>query len=128
MRDTTGQAKVLGIIDSYTKALETGDAELWESLYWLDDPGFSEIKNDKPHPLDRRYIEQIAAWLRKNGPSKPNQRWYDTRVFFLSPDVAYSISLRDEFNTGITSRVTLVYLRKAGQWRIIHGHFSDVPK
>lgn len=122
------QRQIMGLIDSYTKALDSGDAELWESLYWLDDPNFSEIENDKPYLLDRRYIEQIGAALRKRGPATPNQRWHDTKVYLLSPNTAYSVSLRDEINTRTTSRVTLVYEKKGGQWRIIHGHFSNVPE
>ena len=50
------------------------------------------------------------------------------RVCFLSPEVAYCVSLRDEINTLTTSRVTLVYQKKDDEWRIIYGHFSDIPK
>lgn len=128
MNTANDQAKILGIINSYTKALDTGDAALWESLYWLDDANFSEIENDRPHVLDRRYIEQIGEFLRKRGPAAASQRWRDTKVYFLSPDVAYSVSLRDEINTATTSRVTLVYQKKVDTWRIIHAHFSNVPQ
>lgn len=128
MNGPDDQITILSIIDSYTKALDTGDAALWESLFWLEDLNFSAIENDRPHVLDRRYIEQISQWLRESGPTEPNQRWYDTRVHFLTPDVAYSVSLRDEINTATISRVTLVYQRKGDQWRIIHGHFSNVPE
>lgn len=128
MNSTDAQAQILSIISSYTKASEDGDATLWEGLFWLDDPNFSEIENDKSHALDRRYIEGISAALRKRGPGKPNQRWYDTKVYVLSPTIAYSVSLRDEINTATTSRVTLVCQRKGDQWRIIHGHFSNVPE
>ncbi len=128
MSASRDNAEILRIIDSYTKALDSGDAALWESLYWLDDPAFSEIENDRPYFLDRSYIQQISAMLRKRGPATPNQRWYDTNVHILSPNVAYSVSLRDELNTKTTSRVTLVYLKKEDEWRIIHAHMSDVPK
>jgi ketosteroid isomerase-like protein len=40
----------------------------------------------------------------------------------------YSVSLRDEINTSTTSRATLVYQKKHDQWRIVHAHFSNVPK
>jgi hypothetical protein len=122
------QSKIMTVIDSYTKALERGDSTLWESLYWLDDRNFSEIENDKPHVLDRRYIEQISTFLRERGAAALNQRWHDTKVYLLSPDVAYSVSLRDEVNTATTSRVTLIFQKKRNEWRVIHGHFSDVPK
>jgi hypothetical protein len=56
-------------------------------------------------------------------------RFYDTQVHLLSPEVAYSVSLRDQEEDGEikTSRVTLVFLKKGNEWRIIHGHFSYVP-
>lgn len=127
MNGADDEKSIRSVIDSYTKALDTGDAALWESLYWLDGDNFSEIENDKPYVLDRRYIEQISAALRRRGESKPNQRWYDTKVHMLSPDTAYSVSLRDEINTATTSRVTLVYQKKGAEWRIIHAHFSNVP-
>jgi hypothetical protein len=38
------------------------------------------------------------------------------------------ISLRDEISTATTSRVTLVFRKKGNEWRITHGHFSNVPK
>lgn len=128
MQKADDEQSIRSIIESYTRALDTGDASLWEGLYWLDDAKFSEIENDKPYVLDRRYIEQISAALRRRGPGKPNQRWYDTRVYLLSPDTAYSVSLRDEINTATTSRVTLIFQKKTGQWRIIHAHFSNVPQ
>ncbi len=120
--------RILQIIESYPQALANADAEAWEKLFWLDDPGFTEIENDKRWLLDRDYIEMISGILRKKIPGAPNQKWYDTQVHFLSPDAAYSVSLRDELNTDQTSRVTLIYLKKADEWRIIHGHFSNVPE
>jgi hypothetical protein len=60
-------------------------------------------------------------------PAAPNQRWYDTKVYLPSDDVAYSVSMRDEIDTKTTSRVTLVYLKKGNEWRIIHAHMSNVP-
>ncbi len=120
--------KILQIIESYRQAPVNADAEAWERLFWLDDPGFTEIENDKRWLLDRDYIEMISGILRKKTPGAPNQKWYDTKVYFLGPDAAYSVSLRDELNTDQTSRVTLIYLKKEDEWRIIHGHFSNVPE
>lgn len=107
--------KILQIIESYPQALANADAEAWEKLYWLDDPGFTEIENDKRWLLGRDYIEMISGLLRKRTPGPPDQKWYDTKVHFISPDVAYSVSLRDELNTNQTSRVTLIYLKKADE-------------
>ena len=59
--------------------------------------------------------------------TEPDQRWYDTKVYLLTPDVAYTVSLRDERSTGATSRVTLIFQKKQGHWRVVHAHFSNVP-
>lgn len=118
-------------IDNYTAAIERGDPELWESLFWLDDPALSVLENDRPHLLGRKYIDFLTGLIRKQGPHPSNQKWYETQVYFLSANVAYTTSLRDEiFAGGVTktSRITLVFKKKEDQWRIIHGHFSIVPE
>lgn len=57
-------------------------------------------------------------------------KFYDTEVHMLSPEVAYSASLRDQDEDGEvkTSRVTLVFFKKGDEWKIIHGRFSYVPQ
>jgi ketosteroid isomerase-like protein len=120
--------KIHHVIQAYPEALANCDVTAWEDLFWLEDPSFTEIENDKPTFLNKQYIEMISDFLRKNTPGPPNQKWYDTKVFLLTPDIAYSISLRDEINTHQTSRVTLIFKKKGDEWRIIHGHFSNVPK
>jgi len=56
-------------------------------------------------------------------------RFHDTQVHLLSPEVAYTVSLREEEIGGerSESRVTLIFLKKEGEWKIIHGHFSRLP-
>ena len=118
-------------IDNYVVAMERGDPQLWESLFWLDDPALSIVENDRPHLLGREYVDFLTGLIGKRGPHPSGQKWYETRVHFLSTSIAYTTSLRDEtFSGGIvkTSRVTLVFKKKDDQWRIIHGHFSFVPE
>ena len=57
-------------------------------------------------------------------------RFYDIKVYMLSPEIAYSVLLRDQDENGVTktSRVTLIFLKKDNKWKIIHGHFSYMPK
>jgi len=57
-------------------------------------------------------------------------RFYDTAIHILAPTVAYSVSVRDEYehDKPIPSRVILVYLRKGEEWRIVQVHFSRVPE
>jgi len=56
-------------------------------------------------------------------------KFYNTKVNMLTSEVAYSVSLRDQKENGKikTSRVTLIFLKKGNEWRIIHGHFSYLP-
>ncbi len=121
------QQAVQAVVDGYPQALETGDADLWGRLFWAEDPEFSVIENDRPHRLGGEYIAFIRGLIEKRG-RMPAQRWYDTRIHFVSPTAAYTTSLRDELNTGETSRVTLVLVKRDDQWRILHAHFSCVPK
>ncbi len=126
--DATSQ--ILQVISDYAAALERGDAELWESLFRLNDPAFSMIENDRPHLMGREYIETIAEAIRQRGPQPDGQKWYATHVHLISDDIAYTTSLRDEtFPDGAvrTSRVTLILKRSGNQWRILHGHFSFIP-
>ena len=120
--------KILQIITNYTVAGQTGNTGLWESLFWLDELGFTVIENDRPHVMGRKHIDFLTGISRERGPQPNNQKWYDTQVYFVSTDIAYTVSLCDEFNINKTSRVTLLFKKKHDEWRIIHGHFSFVPE
>jgi ketosteroid isomerase-like protein len=100
------------------------------SLFWVDDPRFIEVENHIAEPFDRERFLAIMDWIRKHQKPGWKMRFYDTKVHILSPEVAYSVSLRDQSEDGEvkTSRVTLVFLKKENEWKIIHGHFSYVPK
>ena len=69
-------------------------------------------------------------WMTKYQRPGWKMRFYDTKVHMLSPEVAYSVSLRDQDEDGEVkaSRVTLILLKKGNKWKIIHGHFSYVPE
>jgi len=122
--------EILGIIDEYAQAFEAADADRMASLFWVDDPRFCEVENHIAEPFGRERFLWIMDWIRKNQPPGWKMRFYDTQVHFFSPEVAYSVSLREEEIEGerTKSRVTLVFLKKDGEWRIIHGHFSRVPE
>lgn len=124
------QGKILKIIDTYVQAVGAADADLLDSLFWKDDPHFSEIENDRPKPFGGKTFNAIGDWMRKQGKPGNKQRFYETKVYILSPEVAYSVSMRDEYEgeKAIPSRVTLIYLKKGDEWRIIHGHFSYAPE
>jgi len=126
--DTAAQEqKIERILDSYVKAVNGADADLLESLFWTADPRFSEVENDRGKPLGAREFHEISDWIRQHAKPGNKQRFYNTKVYFLTPEVAYSVSMRDELDVKKTSRVTLIYLKRGEEWRIIHGHFSYVP-
>ena len=127
MSTDADEREMLEIIENYANLGPSGDADGFSNLFWPDDPNFAMVENDRPHPLGPEYVEMLTHLIRERG-RLPNQRFYDTRVYFLTPEVAYSVSLRDELNSKKTSRVTFVYQRKQDEWRIIHGHFSYVPE
>jgi len=129
MSEDQQKEEISEILEAYAKAVNNADVGLLESLFWTNDPRFSEVENDQPMPFGKERFLEIADWIRAHGkPGDNRQRFHHTEVHLLAPDVAYAVSLRDELNVGKTSRVTLVLLRKAGEWRILHGHFSYVPE
>jgi ketosteroid isomerase-like protein len=130
MKGREEKRKILEIIDTYVRAFERADADLMGSLFWVDDPRFIEVENHIAEPFDRERFLAIMDWIRKHQKPGWKMRFYDTKVHILSPEVAYSVSLRDQSEDGEvkTSRVTLVFLKKENEWKIIHGHFSYVPK
>lgn len=130
MDDTVEKRRILEIIETYVRAFEMADAGLMESLFWADDSRFIKVENHIPEPFGRERFLAIMDWIREYQKPGWKMKFYDTDVHMLSPEVAYSVSLRDQDEDGEvkTSRVTLVFLKKENKWKIIHGHFSYVPQ
>jgi uncharacterized protein (TIGR02246 family) len=125
------ESKILAVLDSYVKAFQDADPDALASLHWLDDERFSEIEDMIAYPFGKETYMQIADWMRKNAkPGTRQMKFHKPSVFFLSPDIAYAIAIQEiatPQGPG-ASRVTLIFLRKDSEWRILHGHFSEVPK
>jgi uncharacterized protein (TIGR02246 family) len=129
VEDRGEKRKILDLIETYVHAFETADADVMESLFWVDDPRFVEVENHISQPFGRQRFLAIMGWMRKHQRPGWKMKFYDTQIHLLSPDVAYSVSLRDQDEDGKveTSRVTLLFVKKGHEWKIIHGHFSYVP-
>jgi len=125
---TATKAPMLALIDRYAKSVNEANADSLESLFWSDDPNFTEVENDRALPFGKSEFLAIADWIRKNAKPGLYQVFDKTDVYLLSPDVAYSVSLRKDVSEGTTTRVTFIFLKKKDEWRIIHGHFSYSPK
>jgi len=119
--------RILEIIESYQSAANDADADRMESLFWHEDDRFSEIENHIAVPFGEEVFLDIGNWIRNNAEPGPKQRFHATTVHMLTDDVAYSVSLRDELEEGVTSRVTFIFLKRDETWKIIHGHFSHIP-
>ena len=128
MNANAEEKEILKIIDLYVQAVNDANVDLLESLFWKDDPHFTEVENDRAFPFGGEHFSEICQWIRQHGKPAKSQRFYDTQVHILTPETAYTVSLRDELNNNKTSRVSLLYLKKGDQWKIIHGHFSYVPE
>ena len=130
MGEKEEKRRILEIIETYVHAFETADADLMVSLFWIDDSRFIEVENHIVEPFGRERFVAIMDWIRKYQKPGWNMKFYDTEVHMLSPEVAYSVSMRDQDEDGEvkTSRVTLVFFKKGDEWKIIHGHFSYVPQ
>lgn len=124
---TTDERQILDIIDRYASAANNADADLLESLFWHEDSRFSEVENHIPAPFGQEVFLDIGDWIRRNAKPGQKQRFYDTVIHLLSESVAYSVSLREDMESGGISRVTLLYVKKDGVWKIMHGHFSVAP-
>lgn len=130
MNEEEERGKVLEVMDAYVRAFEEADADLMERLFWIDDPRFIEVENHIASPFSSERFLEIMDWMRKYQKPGWKMRFYDTRVHILSPEVAYSVSMRDQVEDGEprSSRVTLIFLKKRGAWKIVHGHFSFLPE
>lgn len=125
------EAKILEVIKTYEQAFADADADGLADLHWLEDERFSEIEDMIPMPFGKKTYEKIADWIRKNAePGTRQMKFHDPNVFFLAEDVAYLVAIQEiKTPKGETkSRVTLIFLKKDGQWKIIHGHFSEMPE
>ncbi len=122
--------RILGLIEAYELAFEAADADGMASLFRIDDPRFVEVENHVLEPFGREPFLWIMDWIRENQPPGWKMRFHDTQIHLLSPEVAYSVSLREEEIEGkkTSSRVTRIFLKKGEEWRIIHGHFSRFPE
>ena len=125
--------KILAVMDSYVHAFEMADANLMRSLHWVDDPNFTEIEDHISEPFARERFLNIMNWIEKHGKPGKKMRFYDMKINMLSPRIAYVIALQEirpseGCGETSTSRVSLVFLKKANEWKIIHGHFSSKPE
>jgi len=124
------QDDVLLVVRNYEESVNNPNSTLWLSIWDLQYDDLTILENDKPHTLGRKYVEHIAEWMKTARPQK-RQTWHTNCVFMLRPDLAYVVCLRTEHNMPEEqreSRISLLVRRSGSGWKIIHCHFSFVPK
>ena len=124
------QAEVLQVIQRLEQAINEAKPDLWLSLWDVSAPGFTIFENDNGDTLGPEFVEHVAGWLRKWRPAR-RQTWHTNKVVLLSPDLAYTASLRTENESPPDrreSRVTMVMRRTDDGWKIIQSHCSYVPR
>jgi uncharacterized protein (TIGR02246 family) len=129
---TEEDRRILAVMSTYVRAFETADAKLMQSLHWVDDPNFTEIEDIVSEPFGRDKFLSITDWTKSGGRSPRKMKFYNIKVNVLSPEIAYVIAYQEirslKEDEACTSRVSLVFLKKANEWKIIHGHFSSIPR
>ncbi len=120
---------ILALLDSYCQAFADADADALQALMWFDDERFTEIEDHIPHPFGRETFLGIMDWIRNNAKPGNQMTFEQPEIFGLADDVAYGVALQHittETGSGI-SRVTFIFVKKDGEWKIMHGHFSSMP-
>jgi len=115
------EEKILALVDEYVNACLRGDVTALRRLYWLEDPRFSEVY--AVSPLVRRPCASDAA---AEAPPTVRVRPRHVRVHFLSLEVAYCLVPCEALATHPlnASYITLLFLKKGSDWKIIHSHLS----
>ncbi|MCP4545034.1 MAG: hypothetical protein GY835_01055 [bacterium] len=123
------EKQILAVIDDIEAAANRADPSLAERHLLLDDERFTEIEDFIPEPFGADGVRQIHEWIRENGKPGDNVRFTQRRVYLLSAATAYATSIQElSFDKPSKSRVTLLFLKVDGRWRVIHGHYSTMPE
>lgn len=123
------EKQLLQVIDFLEESANKADPSIAEPHILMDDERFSEIEDFIPEPFGADTLREIHDWVRKNGKPGDNVRFTKRRVYLLSPTTAYATSIQElNFEEPSKSRVTFVFVKAEGQWRVIHGHYSTMPK
>ncbi len=118
------------------EALARGDAAPRLALWSRRDP-VSLLGAWGPNKTGRAELERIFRWVADRLGSTPKSHWrFDVEIAEVSADgqMAYTVGyerLTETLPTGETKpwtvRVTHVYRREDGEWRIVHRHGDLAP-
>ena len=120
---------VLAVNAEMTKAAEAGDADRLFS-YMLETDKGSVIQNGVVMATRQEALERVKSNL--GGIGKIQYRWKRQLVTVLSPEVAVLTAEGESTATTTAGETftapfaqTVVFVLKAGNWRVIHAHQSS---
>lgn len=117
------------VIDTLEESANKADPSIAEPYIMMDDKRFSEIEDFIPEPFGAKTLTEIHDWVRKNGKPGNNVRFTKRKIYLLSPATAYATTIQElNFEKPSKSRVTFVFVKSDGKWKIIHAHYSTMPK
>jgi ketosteroid isomerase-like protein len=126
-----GTEPIVEVIRQYEQAANTRDVSAFRRVLALDDPRFTEIEDHIPRPFDAKVARDILKWIEQHPDSGYRVKYESIRAFMLADGVGYAIATNtfESPNGKGEGRVTFVVVRgEDGTWRILHGHWSDMPK
>ena len=128
MPESDQTQSILDVIGKLEEPANKADPAIAESVLWLEDARFSEIEDMIPYPFGADAVRHIHDWIRENGVPGDNVRFTDIKAYFLSPEVTYATAIQElNFDTPGKSRVTFLFLKKEGEWGVLHAHYSTMP-
>ena len=87
MRDKDEKA-IRQVLASYIRAFIDADAELMQSLFWVDDPAFIVIENHIEEPFGRQKLLSIMEWIRENKQPGGKMRFFPFSTRLRTPSTA----------------------------------------
>ncbi len=131
MIDDNIYAEIRGLLEAYKKGIDNADASALEALHWVDEPEFRLIEDFIPKPFGEETFREIGDWIRENAdPGYLAVEFREMEFFQLAEDVVYAVGIVaqscDEGPSEV--RMTLIFLNRNSKWRIIHGHWSEMPE
>jgi ketosteroid isomerase-like protein len=125
--------KILSIVNAVPKAISAKDTKLILSIYDTEDAKFCTFEDIPPYSRIngtqfRNFINNLA-----NLESSSIKR-RDLRIDLITSDVAVVTGIDDwkikqkNVETMGKSRFTIIFQKKGPTWKVVHEHFTNLPK
>jgi hypothetical protein len=122
---------IVAVVKAYERAANTRDVTWFRKNLALDDARFREIEDHIPAPFGAETARDVLRWVERHPEFTYRVRYHDMEAFILNDTAAYAVAMHEwESPSGKgAGRATFVMIRDKGRdWRIVHGHWSGVPR